>query len=224
MMSQCFCWTAAQLLGVVSLVFWLMPPGVSEAETITFNFEGVVTELDVNGGLFGPVGLVTVGDPFAGHFSYEVGPVNPDQVPADPELGFYDALEFAVDGSPLIFQNPRISVTHRFVPSLPPADPISIDRFSVVAETPGALHFSATLTLTGSFGAAFTDDSLPTNLNLSVFDTATVAGIVAVGLFPAPTIDDHGTLETLILIPEPYTFTLATLALLGLLAHGRRRA
>ena len=81
MMSQRFCRTSAHLPWLVSLVFWLMPPGVSKADTITFNFEGVVTELDVNGGLFGPVGLVTVGEPFTGHFSYEVGPGNPDSGP-----------------------------------------------------------------------------------------------------------------------------------------------
>ena len=203
MMSQRFYRTAAQLLWVVSLVFLLVPPGLSEAAISTFNFEGVVTELDVNAGLFGPVGLVTVGDPFTGHFSYETGPGNPDQAPGDSEVGIYNALEFVVDGSPLIFQNPGISVLHLFVPALFPLEPISIDRFRVVAATPGAPHFSANLTLTGSFGAAFTDDSLPTTLNLSVFDTATVAGIVAFGLFPEPTIDDHGTVESLILIPEP---------------------
>ena len=223
MMSQRFCRTSAQLLWVVSLVFLLLPPGVSEAETITFNFEGVVAELDVNAGLFGPLGLVTVGDPFTGHFSYEVGLGNPDQSPGDSEVGIYDALEFAIDGSPLVFQNPRIGVTHLFVPSIAPLEPISIDSFRVIAETPGAPHFSASLTLSGPFGAAFTDDSLPTTLNLSAFDTAIVAGIVAFGLHPLPTIDDHGTLETLALIPEPSTLAIATIALLSLVAFAWRR-
>ena len=138
-------------------------------------------------------------------------------------MGIYNALEFAIDGSPLVFQNPGIAVTHRFVFSIPPVDPISIDRFTVAAETPGALHLSARLTLSGPFGAAFTDDSLPTTLNLSAFDTAIVAGIVAVGIHPLPTIDDHGTLETLALIPEPSTVTLTAIALLGLVAYSWRR-
>ena len=222
-MSQHFYRTAGQISWSLLLAVLLMPTSVSEAETVTFNFQGVVTELDVNAGLFGPGGQVLVGDPFSGHFSYEVGPGNPDQLPADSEFGVYDALEFTIDGSPLTFQNPRIGITHRFVPSILPASPISIDRFQVVVETPGASHATAHLVLGGSFGAAFMDDSLPTHLDLSLFDTARVAGVVAVGIHPAPTIDDHGTLEMLTQIPEPTTLTLVALGLFGCAVQWKRQ-
>jgi hypothetical protein len=196
------------------------------AQIVTFNFSGVVTELDVNAGLFGPFTSVNVGDLFTGHFSYEIGPGNPDQLPGDPERRRYDGLEFVVDGAAIAFEPPVIGVTHDQILTLPPAPPASFDRFAVLSSSPGSLYLNGiSLQLRGPYGAAFTDDSLPTALDLGAFsDSQSLAGIRAFGLLPNPDIDDAGQLMSLEQVPEPgTTAVLASLSVALLVAKSRGR-
>lgn len=198
---------------------------------MTYAFEGVVTTLVRDGGLFGASGSVEVGDTFTGRLRYEVGPANPDVQAADPEVGSYSLVELVIDQSVLAPLSPAgILVQHQpGQPTLPPApaDP-GRDRFT--ARATSAAYPSVLLRLHGPFGSAFADDSLPETLDLADFpDAAVLQGLVAVGLPPYPSLEDVGTITSLILVPEPATSVLvaAGLALLRprrrVWLHGARR-
>jgi hypothetical protein len=194
-------------------------------QVVTFNFSGVVTELDLNAGLFGPFGSVNVGDPFTGHFSYALGLGNPDQLPADPEVGRYNGLEFVVNGAAIVFDAPLIAVQHNFTATLPPAPPSSFDRFAVFSASPGSLYLSGIrLELRGPYGAALADDSLPAGLDLAAFtDSQSLAGVRFVGLFPNPSTDDVGRVGSLDQVPEPSVGPVIAGACALLFVKSRRR-
>jgi hypothetical protein len=164
-----------------------------------------VSDLDINAGLFGPIGGVQVGDEFTGRFSYEIAPTNPDQAPGDPELGIYNGSELVIEGAAIPFEPPLVSVRHAFIATLPPAPPSSFDRFTIATSSPGSLYLAGIrLTLEAPYGAAFSDDSLPETLDLSAFtDGAALAGVRAIGIFPVPNIEDRGTIASLLQVPEP---------------------
>ena len=196
------------------------------AVLVAYEFTGTVTELLVDGGLFGPPGTVQVGDPFTGHFSYEVGPVNPDQLPDDSQLGRYELTAFVVDQSaaPLETTPFGVGVTHQpGLPTLPPSPPdLGLDRLSIVS-TSDVYPSRVSLILEGPFESAFLGDSLPLALALADFpDVAIVRGLVAVGLFPNPSIQDVGVLVSL--VPEPGAEALAGAAAIALAALAGRRS
>ena len=176
------------------------------APILTFAFQGVVTELTANAGLFGMPGTVNVGDPFSGQFSYDRGPGNPDQVPADAELGGYDLLSFTIDQSVLPL-TPFAAVVRHIPPilTLPPLPPDpGTDAFSVRSAPLSGYPNGVSLRLEAPFGAVFSDDSLPADLSLASFTlSAGVYGIVALGIFPTPSIWDVGQLTSLVRVPEP---------------------
>ncbi len=211
-------------LAVGAVAVWWMLVVAAHGQTVTFNFAGAVTELDLNAGLFGPVGAVNVGDPFTGHFSYVLGPGNPDQAPADPVVGRYSGVELAVDGAVISLAPPLVVVRHEFVPAIFPAEPLSIDSLTVFATTAGSQYASGVrLELRGPFGSAFSDDSLPSALNLAAFtEIQRLSGIKAVGIFPAETIDDVGQVSALTFVPEPAGAALAAALLAVALVRERR--
>jgi hypothetical protein len=200
--------------------------GVAQALTVSYAFEGVVTSLVSNGGLFGHPSSVQLGDTFTGRFSYEVGPANPDQAP-DPQLGFYNLTEFVIDQSllpPLALVG--VGITHE--PGLPvifpnPPNP-GRDWFSVTATSSGVYPL-VRLRLAGPFDSVFSDDSLPETLDLADFpDGGFVQGLVALGIFPAPSIEDLGMITSLSRIPEPGVLSLLATGLIALGARRRLRA
>ena len=206
-------------VSVFALTCLLATTQPSSASLIVhYEFEGVVTTLTGTTGLFG---ASQVGDPFSGHFSYEIGPSNPDQLPADPELGFYNAINFVVDNAPFSLTLHGIGITHK--PGLPtlaplPPDP-GTDSFVLVAFTPD--NIPVRLRLKSPFDQVFTDDSLPHDLVLSSFtDTRSLDGLRAAGIFPVPSLIDIGELTSLTRVPEPST--MLALAVLMLVAQRRR--
>jgi hypothetical protein len=202
---------------MVAAIVFLLPHGAHASAIVTFNFQGVVTHLDVNAGLFGGIGTVNVGDPFTGWVTYEVGVGNPDQLPADPEVGLYQALAFVLDNSAIALVNPRIGIRNRHpIPTLPPPPDPGENVFAILAGATGSVYGGIRLTLSGPFGAAFSDDSLPSDLNLTQFSEATLAGIVAFGLPPLPDVVDAGVItrfDRQTPIPEPSTCILLMTAL-----------
>ena len=120
-----------------------------------------------------------------------------------------------------------VGVTHRQgTPVLPPGSPdLGTDGFSVGGTLPAGQDTKViSLRLEAPYQAVFTDDSLPTSLTLSDFtDTSEVRSIRVVGLTPGDSQIDEGQLTSLVLVPEPSTFALAALGLLGLLGWGWRR-
>jgi hypothetical protein len=209
------------LRAALAVAFFAAAP--AQAVTLTFAFEGVVTSLVRDGGLFGAPGSVQLGDPFTGHVTYEVGPANPDQLPADLVNGRYDLIELVVDQSVLPPFDPiLVGVIHQpGLPTIPPA-PADDGRDLFLARATSVVYPSVAVRLEGPFGSAFSDDSLPLALDLADFsDGAFVQGLVAAGIFPAPSIEDVGQITSLVLVPEPTSLALAAL---GLALLARRRA
>lgn len=170
------------------------------AQIVTFQFTGVVSELTSDHGLFGAPGTVNVGDPFSGHFSYLVGPGNPDQLPAEPSIGVYDLLDFVVDGGVATFSGLSLVLVSRTppAPALPPAPPDpGADTVSVFTQSPNYAA-GVRLRLTAPFGAALADDSLPLALNLADFSLeSTLTGSQGETLFQQPPSLDVGRLTSL---------------------------
>jgi hypothetical protein len=190
------------------------------ASVVTYEFAGVVSELLVDQGLFGPPGSVQLGDGFTGRFAYEIGAANPDQAPGDPTVGQYELLEFVVDQSapPLVTTLFAALVTHDpGLPTLPPLPPDpGTDRLSIVAMA--NVYPTVTLALGGPFGSVFLDDSLPVELDLADFaDGGLVRGRVAIGIGGNPDLQDLGTITSLTRVPEPGTASRAAAAAMALL-------
>lgn len=203
----------------------LVAAGPAVAVTLTFQFEGVVTTLVRDGGLFGAPGSVAVGDPFSGRLTYEVGAANPDQLPGDAALGAYDLIELVIDQSVLPALSPdRIRVVHEpGLPTLPPAPP-DLGRDGLFARTSSAVYPTVVLRLRGPFGSAFADDALPLALDLADFpDDAFVQGLVAAGLPPASSLEDVGRITSLVLVPEPASLVLLAIGLASLRARSALR-
>jgi len=192
---------------------------------VQYEFSGVVTDNSGNLGVFGPLGGVQINDVFTGRFSYMTGPGNPDQQPADPQLGAYNAVGFDIDQSFVTIAPFGIAVRHQpGVLTLPPLPPdLGLDGFTAVGTfTLGMDTRPVSLRLEAPYETVFTDDSLPTSLTLSDFtDTAIVRSIRVLGLEPGTSQIDEGRLTSLVLVPEPPS---AFLALLLLCAAGLMRA
>ena len=147
---------------------------------------------------------------------------------SDLELGVYHVVEFVIDQAVVTITPLGIGVTHRQgTPVLPPGSPdLGTDGFSVGGTLlAGEDTKVISLRLEAPYQAVFTDDSLPTSLTLSDFtDTSVVRSIRVVGLTPGGMSQiDEGQLTSLVLVPEPSTFVLAALGLLGLLGRRRRQ-
>lgn len=194
--------------------------GPAQGLTLTYEFEGVVTTLLRDGGLFGAPGTVQIGDGFTGHFRYEVGAANPDQLPADGTRGAFELIDLVIDQSVLPpFAPLGVLVTHEpGLPTIPPTPPdLGSDALRVVASS--VVFPTLSLRLFGPFGSAYTDDSLPVSLDLADFpDGAFVQGLTAISLPPFPNIEDVGVITSLRLVPEPGTLVLVAVGLAGL-AH-----
>ncbi len=195
----------------------------SGAVPLTFEFQGVVTDLTADMGLFGPPSVVQIGDPFTGRFTYEFGPGNPDQSPGNPDVGQYDAIDLTVDNAVVPLSSPEILIRHRAPLGTFPPDPPDpgLDAFELFADAPG--YAAVVLRLAAPFGAVFADDSLPADLVLASFtDSRLLVGLVAGGLGPSGPISDVGELQSLRSVPEPGTQLLMGIGLLVMAAFGVR--
>ena len=115
----------ALLAAFAALALGPLAPASARASTIlSFAFQGVVSDVGGDNGFFGPPGSVQVGDVFSGHFAYEIGAANPDQLPGDPEIGVYDLLDFGLDQAVVPLTPVGVEVRHE--PggiTIPPAPP-----------------------------------------------------------------------------------------------------
>jgi len=214
-------------LGALVLSAALGVAAPAAAEIVTFEFVGEVATLTADDGLFGAPGTVTIGDPFSGRFSYEIGAGNLDQDAADPEIGSYALLAFEVDqavtpiGAPI-----AVAILHEpGGATLPPAPP-DLGRDWLFASAESSLYPSPIrLRLQGPYESAFESDALPADLDLADFpEVAVVQGLVATGIPPNPSIQDVGTITELWRVPEPEAPALGVLALVALGARRRARS
>ncbi len=183
----------------------LLAAHVARAAIVTYDFTGTVSILTQDGGLFGAPGTVQVGDPFTGHLTYETGPGNPDQVPADSVHGFYEVVEVVVDQSVLAPFSPLgITVTHDAPKATVPPNPPDVGKdWFVATTTTQSVYPTVSVRLLGPYESAFADDSLPASLDPADFTDRILLGFVAAGIYPLPSIEDAGTIDSLVLAPEP---------------------
>jgi hypothetical protein len=183
----------------------LLAAHVAHAAIVTYDFTGTVSILTQDGGLFGAPGTVQVGDPFTGQFSYETGPTNPDQEPADTVHGLYEVTEIVVDQSVLAPFSPLgITVTHQAPLATVPPNPPDVGKdWFIATTTTQSVYPTVSVRLQGPWESAFADDSLPASLDAADFPDKAVVGFVLAGIVPNPAIEDVGTIDTLVLAPEP---------------------
>lgn len=200
----------------------LSSPIPATATIVTYEFEGLITDLTGGLGLFGP--SASTGDVFTGRFSYETGAGNPDQNP-DPERGFYNLTSFELDGTLLSITGGAITTFNSLTPTIFPATPpddvfgVRLDVANNPYPVPVALRLSAPFTF-------LSDDSLPGSLDLADYSSGgTLVGLVAAGIAPAPSILDAGQLRSLTLVPSSPVPLPPTLLILGagLIAVGALR-
>ncbi len=198
---------------VAGLLAALLSPISATATVVTYEFEGLVTDLTAGLGLFGSP--VSTGDVFTGRFSYETGAGNPDQNTADAERGFYNLTSFELDGTLLSITGVGITTFNSLTPTIFPATPPD-DEFRILLSVennpysgPVGLSLSAPSTL-------FSDDSLPSTLDLTDYSSGGfLFGVDAFGIFPAPNIQDQGQLRSLTLVPSSPVPMPPTLLVLG---------
>jgi hypothetical protein len=214
--SRCFS------LGTLAVSVGLLYAVAGHAQgLVEYEFTGVVTDNTGNLGVFGPLGTVQIGDTFSGSFSYMTGPGNPDQLPADPELGTYNPVDFELDQAVVPIAPAGIVVRHiPPVATLPPTPPdLGTDGFSVVGTWLEGVNLRVvSLRLEAPYGTVFNDDSLPTMLNLNDFtDLRAVISIRVIGLDPGGMSQiDEGILTSLVkTIPEPSSVVLSLIGLGG---------
>jgi hypothetical protein len=214
---------------VVAIMLTAVPAGA--AQVVTFGFTGTVDVLDQDRGLFGAPGSVAVGDPFSGHFSYQIGPGNPDQAPGDAAVGRYALTAFVVDGgtAPLGTMSIVVQLVEP-VPAPVPEPPIpGSDRLTVVVESPVYAR-GIQFRLWAPYQTVFADDALPTDLDLGAFtEFAVLAGLGPGALLPQQPRNDIGTITSLFLIgsvavPAPGGLPLVGLGLAALAWRRRRPA
>jgi hypothetical protein len=217
------------LLLVLAVTVSFAATPVSAQGLVEYEFAGVVTDDTGKLGVFGPPLSVHVGQPFTGRFSYMIGPGNPDQLPADAELGTYNVVDFQLDQAVVPITPLAVIITHRAgLPTLDPLPPdLGLDRFSVVGTFPFDDGFKVvSLSLSGPYESVFTDDSLPLSITLGDFpDAKIVQAIRVVGLAPdGQSQIDAGQLSSLVRIPEPSSLLLAIgcLAIAFLAPHRSR--
>jgi hypothetical protein len=202
---------ALPLLAVTVLIAATSLPAQGLVE---YEFTGEVTDNTGNLGVFGQPFTVQVGQPFTGRFSYMTGLGNPDQLPADAELGTYNLVDFQLDQAVVPITPLAVVITHRAgLPTLFPLPPDpGLDRLSVVGTFPFDDGFKVvSLSLSGPYESVFPDDSLPLNITLGEFtDAKIVQSVRVIALAPdGQSQIDAGQLASLMRIPEPNSLLLA---------------
>ena len=200
----------ARALSALTLGLSLLATSSAHAYVVTVAFEGNVTDAEMDAGLFGP--SVQIGDPFSGYFSYELFEL--DQQPNDSLVGIYDAIEWVIEGSPVVLMNPTIRVEIGN----------QIEGIAVQA-TGGSYANGVALTLVGTSGTlAF--DFLPASLELTDFLGGVITGskgaISIDPMFPSTYMRDRGALTQL--VPEGSGLEAAALAGLLAVRSWRRQA
>lgn len=227
------CSSSCAVRAVVRFSFWMLAattalvgPASAQAEMVEYQFSAVVTDDSGNLAVFGPYNGVQVNDVFTGHFSYMTGPGNPDQELNDPEVGFYNVVDFVIDQAVVTITPYAVGVAYRpGIATLPPAPAdLGTDGFYVFGTYMlGQEMKSVSLRLEAPYQTVFTDDSLPTSLTLSDFtEMKAVRAIRVLGVAGQGTsMIDEGQLTSLVLVPEPST---AVLCLCGIgVLRARRR-
>jgi hypothetical protein len=188
----------------------LLDAGAAHAYVVTVAFEGEVTDAEMNAGLFGP--SVQIGDPFTGHFRYEL--FAPDQQPGNNALGFYDAIEWVIDGSPVALTNPTIRVE------------IGTQSEGIAVVATGGTYANGIILLLAGPPGTLGFDFLPASLELTDFVGGRIVGSKgALSLdpqIPSTFVWDRGTLTQL--APEASGLEFAALAGLLFVGLSRRRA
>jgi len=169
----------------------LLVVGQAQAQLLTFEFSGTIESVYEPNGDFG--GAVQVGDPFTVRYTFDTAA--PDLLPADPDTGWYAGPEAS-----LLLPN----VTHTTTSGL------EVRRRSLLFNTPsGDLRYLATFVMPNP---EFLSDAFP--LGMPTFQSQ----YLDIYAFPGPG-KAHGTIASVVLVPEPASLLLTVLSLL---AVGRR--
>ena len=190
------------------------------AEPVIFFFSGQITERRAQNSVFTQPNT----DQFYGYFSY-------DTVATTDGFGHYPLISFSIDGNSLNFSSspspPGIpGITVRNGNGFPGSvDAIDIQGFYPPAAANPNDGGYIDIRLIDSAGLVFTNNSLPTSLDLSSFDMANLlSSPIVLGPSPpyVPTYD-RGTIMQLTQVPEPAGLTPLVLGLAGLFIRARVR-
>lgn len=191
----------------------------ANAVLVSYNFSGALSSVSDTGNLLG--GDFSVGDTFAGTFSYESDSVDgsssptyftsPADVSISAQLNTYDF------GSSIASVDLNSDVHYIFFIA-----GFSSDPFIDLGTNPGRLM---TIFLKDDTGAVFQDDALPTSLDFNDFSEATFRLFGDTGPGGA-TFTMLGSISSLTLpsaVPEPTTLAIFGIGLAGLAGMRRRR-
>jgi len=195
----------------------LLPAGSKlAAAPLLFFFSGQITDRRATNSVFTDPNT----DQFYGYFSYD---------PAATVIAgnLYPLLSFSVDGNPLNSTNgtfvhgiPSISVSND--PFYGGGDSLEIRGIYPPAASNPSDYGTTGIWFTDSSGLVFTNNSLPTSLSLSSFNSAWLQGPIALVIMPPKTTFDAGIITQLTLVPEPTSCGLLGLGLVTAIFTKRR--
>jgi len=209
---------ANKLFVVLVSALALMPTATKLcAEPVIFFFSGQITERRAQNSVFTEPDT----DQFYGYFSYDTSATRNDS-------GSYPLIEFSIDGNSLNsanapYVNPLIGISIHISGWLGLGSMLEIEGLYPPAGRSPYDDGSVVIRLFDSSGSVLSNNSLPTSLSLSSFDSAYLLGpTTAVGPLPWST-QDRGTITQLIQIPEPAACGLLGLGLLATCCWRRRQ-
>lgn len=205
----------AFLLGLAVLAATVSWPGApAHATPFVVSFTGTITSVDGNLTAF-----FTGSEAVSGSYAFDSGAT--DTIGGDPDAGQYLGTNGSLHVGARTWSDS--------VPTVIVENDLAIfgDEYTVIGDSlsgPALGAFSAStweLTLQDSTATVFADDSLPTALSLTSFDTAQVRLRFSdgVSVFAADVVTDIGSLT--VSVPEPAAAALLAAALAA--AAGRRR-
>jgi len=211
-----------RILCSIAAIVFVMVAGVLnvEAVSISFNMSGDITGVNDNNSLLN--GSIVVGDAFSGTFTYDSS--LPDTV-FDPTVyssgGLSSSITSVVTAGNYVFQGDSgtVDLQNKSSDSLLFLFPYTSNPFIDLGPNPGRAIF---ITFLDSSGTVFSDDSLPTSLNLSNFSSATITLFGDSG--PSnPLFSVSGNITSLSPVPEPSSSILLLTGLIGLIGYNWRK-